>query len=149
MALFGAPVALEDHAFRAVQAALAIQETISGYSSQLQRDYDMTVRLRVGLNTGMVVVGRIGDDLRMDYTAIGNTTNLAARLQSMAEPGTILITEVTYRLIEDYIHAEGLGQVEIRGQFQPVAVYRVTSRQRWRSRLEINAERGLTTLVGR
>ncbi|WP_089721733.1 ATP-binding protein [Candidatus Entotheonella palauensis] len=149
MALFGAPAALEDHAFRAVQAALAIQETISGYSSQLQRDYGMTVRLRVGLNTGMVVVGRIGDNLRMDYTAIGNTTNLAARLEAMAEPGTILISRTTYRLIEAYVHAEALGPVEIKGQRQPIFVYQVTGRQRWRSRLEINAERGLTTLVGR
>ncbi len=149
MALFGAPVALEDHAFRAVQAALAIQETISGYSNQLQLSYGVTIQLRMGLNTGMVVVGRIGDDLRMDYTAIGNTTNLAARLQSMAKPGTILITDATYGLIEDYVHVDALGPVEVKGQHQPVVLYQVIGRQRWRSRLEINAERGLTALVGR
>jgi len=100
MALFGAPVALEDHAFRAVQAALAIQETVSGYSLQLQRQHGVEMHLRIGLNTGQVVVGRIGDDLRMDYTAVGNTTHLAARMQALAEPGTILLTEATHRLVD-------------------------------------------------
>jgi class 3 adenylate cyclase len=98
MALFGAPVALEDHALRAVQAALTMQETIRGYSGQFQREHGVAVHLRVGLNTGPVVVGRIGDDLRMDYTAVGNTTHLASRMQSLAEPGTIWITEATQNL---------------------------------------------------
>jgi class 3 adenylate cyclase/tetratricopeptide (TPR) repeat protein len=148
MALFGAPVALEDHAFRAVQAGLAIQETISGYSAQLQRNHGVQIRLRLGLNTGVVVVGRIGDDLRMDYTAVGNTTHLAARLQALAEPGMMLITEATHRLVEGYIHSEALGPVEVRGQHEPITVYRVTGRQR-RTRLEVSAERGLTQIVGR
>src|SRR5215510_9327403 len=99
MALFGAPIALEDHAFRGVQAALAIRETLSGYSEQLKQERGVELRLRLGLNTGLVVVGRIGDDLRMDYTAVGDTTHLASRMQSMAEPGTILITEATHRLV--------------------------------------------------
>jgi class 3 adenylate cyclase len=115
MALFGAPVALEDHALRAVQAGLALQETIRGYNAQLQRDHEVQLRLRLGLNTGLVVVGRIGDDLRMDYTAVGNTTHLAARLQALAEPGTMLITEATHRLVEGYVHSETLGPVEVRG----------------------------------
>jgi len=149
MALFGAPVALEDHAFRAIQAALAIQETIRGYSTQFRHDHGVEILLRLGLNTGLVVVGRIGDDLRMDYTAVGNTTHLAARLQTLAEPGTILITEATHRLVESYIRSEALGPVEVRGQREPVMVYKVTGRQRWRSRLEISAERGLVALVGR
>lgn len=100
MALFGAPVALEDHAFRGVQAALAIRETLSGYSEQLKRDRGVELQLRLGLNTGLVVVGRIGDDLRMDYTAVGDTTHLASRVQALAEPGTIMITEGTQRLVE-------------------------------------------------
>ena len=149
MALFGAPVALEDHAFRAVQAALAIQETIRGYSAQFRHDHGVEILLRLGLNTGLVVVGRIGDDLRMDYTAMGNTTHLAARLQTLAEPGTILITEATHRLVEAYIRSEALGPVEVRGQHEPVMVYKMTGRRRWRSRLEISAERGLAALVGR
>jgi len=148
MALFGAPVALEDHALRAVQAGLALQETIGGYNAQLQRDYGVQIRLRLGLNTGLVVVGRIGDDLRMDYTAVGNTTHLAARLQALAEPGTMLITEATHRLVEGYVHSEPLGPVEVRGQHEPVTVYKVLTRRR-RTRLEISAERGLTQIVGR
>jgi class 3 adenylate cyclase/tetratricopeptide (TPR) repeat protein len=148
MALFGAPVALEDHALRAVQAGLALQETIRGYNPQLQRDHGVQLRLRLGLNTGAVVVGRIGDDLRMDYTAAGNTTHLAARLQALAEPGTMLITEATHRLVEGYIRTEALGPVEVRGQHEPVTVYSVMARRR-RTRLEVSAERGLTRIVGR
>ena len=149
MALFGAPVALEDHAFRAVQAALTIQETIRGYSAQFQREHGAEVRLRVGLNTGPVVVGRIGDDLRMDYTAVGNTTHLAARMQTLAEPGTILVTEDVHRFVAGQVRSESLGPVEVKGQRAPVLVYKVTGRRRWRSRLDISAERGLTQLVGR
>ena len=149
MALFGAPVALEDHAFRAVQAALTIQETIGGYSTQFQRDHGVEIRIRLGLNTGLVVVGRIGDDLRMDYTAVGNTTHLASRMQTLAEPGTILITDAVHRLVGEYVRSETLGPVEVKGQREPVQVYKVTGQRRWRSRLEISAERGLTPLVGR
>ena len=149
MALFGAPVALEDHAFRAVHAALAIQETIAGYSIQLQRTHGVEMQLRLGLNTGLVVVGRIGDDLRMDYTAVGNTTHLAARMQTLAGPGMILLTEATHRLVEGYIRSEALGPVEVKGQRTPVQVYKVTGRRRWRSRLEVSAERGLSPFVGR
>jgi class 3 adenylate cyclase/predicted ATPase len=149
MALFGAPVALEDHAFRAVQAALTIQETIRGYSVRFQREHGAEVRLRVGLNTGPVVVGRIGDDLRMDYTAVGNTTHLAARMQSLAEPGTILLTEDVHRFVAGQIRSESLGRVEVKGQRAPVLVYKVTGRRPWRSRLDISAESGLTRLVGR
>jgi class 3 adenylate cyclase/tetratricopeptide (TPR) repeat protein len=149
MALFGAPVALEDHALRAVMAALRIQETINAYNEQLKAGRDVEILLRLGLNTGLVVVGRIGDDLRMDYTAVGDTTNVAARLQSLAEPGTILIGEATQRLVEGYIHGAAQGPVQIRGRTEPVRVYRVTGRRRGRSRLEVSIDRGLTPLVGR
>jgi class 3 adenylate cyclase/tetratricopeptide (TPR) repeat protein len=149
MALFGAPVALEDHAFRAVQAALAIRETIGGYSEQLKRERGVEMRLRLGLNTGLVVVGRIGDDLRMDYTAVGDTTHLAARMQALAEPDTILLTETTFRLVGPYIRSEPLGPAQVKGRSEPVSVYKVTGRRRGRTRLEVSAERGLTRLVGR
>src|SRR5215831_16779116 len=149
MALFGAPVALEDHALRGVQAALAIQETLTGYSEQLKRDRGVELRLRLGLNTGLVVVGRIGDDLRMDYTAVGDTTHLASRVQGVAEPGTILITEVTHGLVEGYVRTEGLEPVSVKGRSERVRVYRVMSRRRRRTRLEASADRGLTDLVGR
>ena len=149
MALFGAPVALEDHAFRGVQAALAIQETLSGYSEQLKRDRGVELDLRLGLNTGLVVVGRIGDDLRMDYTAVGDTTHLASRVQGVAEPGTILITEATHRLVEGYVRTEGLGPVAVKGRNDPIRLYRVMGRRRGRTRLDMRVDRGLTELVGR
>ena len=149
MALFGAPIALEDHPLRAVLAALAIQETVRGYGPDFHREHGVELRLRVGINTGPVVVGRIGDDLRMDYTAVGNTTHVAARMQTLAEPGDILIAETTHRFVEGYVLWEPRGPVEVRGQREPVAVYRVTGRRRWRSRLEMTAARGLTHLTGR
>ena len=149
MALFGAPIAVEDHPLRAVQAALAIQETIRGYSAQLARDHGADLRLRIGINTGPVVVGRIGDDLRMDYTAVGNTTHVAARMQAMAEPGSILMAEETHRFVQGYILCESLGRVDVRGQREPVVAYAVTGRRRWRSRLEMSAVRGLTQFAGR
>ena len=149
MALFGAPVALEDHALRGVEAALTIQETLSGYGTQLEQERGVEIQLRLGLNTGPVVVGRIGDDLRMDYTAVGDTTNLAARLQAMAEPGTIVISEATHRAVAGHVRAESLGSVPIKGRSQPVTAFRVTSRRRRRSHLEVRAERGLTPFVGR
>jgi class 3 adenylate cyclase/tetratricopeptide (TPR) repeat protein len=149
MALFGAPFALEDHGVRAVQAALAVQETIRGYGAQFQREHGMGLSLRIGINTGPVVVGRIGDDLRMDYTAVGNTTHIASRLQALAEPGAILVSDDTHRLVEGYVTSEPLGPIEVRGQRDRVNAYRVTGRRRWRSRLEMTASRGLTQLAGR
>jgi class 3 adenylate cyclase/tetratricopeptide (TPR) repeat protein len=149
MALFGAPVALEDHAFRGVQAALAIRETLSGYSEQLKQSRGVELQLRLGLNTGLVVVGRIGDDLRMDYTAVGDTTHLASRVQGLAEPGTIFITEATHRLVEGYVRSEALGPVPVKGRSEPVHVHRVIGRRRRRTRLEVSVERGLTELIGR
>jgi class 3 adenylate cyclase/tetratricopeptide (TPR) repeat protein len=149
MALFGAPLALEDHASRAVQAALAIRETVDGYSEQLKQELGVEIRLRLGLNSGLVVVGRIGDDLRMDYTAVGDTTNLAARMQALAEPGTILMTDATHRLVSAHVRWESLGSVLVKGRSAPVPAFKVIGRQRRRSRLEIGADLGLTGLVGR
>ncbi len=130
MALFGAPVALEDHALRAVQAALAIQETIAGFSEEIGQRWGIEIRVRVGMNTGPVVVGKIGDNLRMDYTAVGETTNLAARLQALAESGTILAGDATHRLVDGYVRGESLGPVPVRGLSQPVAVHRISGRHR-------------------
>ncbi len=149
MALFGAPVALEDHAVRAVQAALGILETMNGLSDEVKRERGVELRLRLGLNSGPVVVGRIGDDLRMDYTAVGDTTHLASRMQTLAEPGTILATEATHKLVEGHVRSEALGPVQIKGRSDPVSVFRIVGRRRRRTRLEISAEAGLTQLVGR
>jgi class 3 adenylate cyclase/tetratricopeptide (TPR) repeat protein len=149
MALFGAPIALEDHALRAVHAALAIQDTVAGYSRELDRELGVDLRLRIGINTGPVVVGRIGDDLRMDYTAVGDTTHLAARLQTLAEPGGVLVSEPTYRAVEGYVRADPMGPVPIKGRAEPVRVFNVTGRRGRRSRLEVSIERGLSPLAGR
>ena len=149
MALFGAPIALEDHALRAVYAALAIQETVTGYGREFEREQGIDLRLRIGINTGPVVVGRIGDDLRMDYTAVGDTTHLAARLQALAEPGTVLVSEASYRAVEGYVLAEALGPVAIKGRIEPVRVFKVTGRRQRRSRLAVRIEHGLSPLSGR
>lgn len=149
MALFGAPLAVEDHAVRAIQAALAIQETIRGYSERVKQERDVEIKLRIGLNSGLVIVGRIGDDLRMDYTAVGDTTNLAARVQATAEPGTIFITDATRRLAEGYIQCETMGTFRLKGRSEPEVLFRVTGRRRVGSRLEAKTERGFTKLVGR
>src|SRR5262249_24704344 len=99
MALFGAPIAHEDSPRRAVHAALGIQRALRDYGAQLQDERAVTVQMRIGLNTGTVVVGSIGDDLRMDYTAVGDTTNLAARMQTAARPGSVLVTEATHNAL--------------------------------------------------
>jgi class 3 adenylate cyclase/tetratricopeptide (TPR) repeat protein len=149
MALFGAPAAVENHAVRGAQAALAIHETLTGYGEQVKREHGFDIRLRIGLNTGLVVVGKIGDDLRMDYTAIGDTTHLASRMQMLAEPGTILVTQATRDLIDGYIRNESLGLIPVKGRSEPVHVYRLIGRRRALTRLAVSAERGLTELVGR
>ena len=106
MALFGAPVAHEDHARRAVLAALGLRRSLTEHHAELGAPHGVTCEVRMGLNTGVVVVGGIGDNLRMDYTAVGDTTNLAARLQQLADPGTILVSEATQRLVQGYVHLE-------------------------------------------
>jgi predicted ATPase/class 3 adenylate cyclase len=149
MALFGAPIAHEDHAVRAAAAALAIQKATREYGERLRRERDLDFALRIGLNTGPVVVGRIGDDLRMDYTAQGETVNLAARLQASAAPGGVLISEATHRLVGDYFVTEDRGEFTLKGLDRPVRAWAVTAQRSRRARFEVALERGLTPLVGR
>ena len=149
MALFGAPIAHEDHAQRAVHAALGIRQALEGYQAELQRRQGISFQVRQGLNTGLVVVGSIGNDLRMDYTAVGDTTNVAARLQAAADPGRILIAEATYRLVAGYFHTRSLGELALKGKAEPVGAWEVISARIARTRLEVEAERGLTPFVGR
>jgi AAA ATPase domain/Adenylate and Guanylate cyclase catalytic domain len=127
---------------------LAIQEAMQAYGERFQRDKAIDFRLRIGVNTGLVVVGRIGDNLRMDYTAQGDTTNLAARLQALAEPGTVLVSEPTYRLTQGYFTFRPLGARQIKGRASAM-VFEVTGRQPGRTRIDVAAEHGLTTFVGR
>ena len=149
MALFGAPLAHEDHAVRAGYAALAMQESVTRYGDALQRSQGVPIQIRVGLNSGEVVVRAIGSDLHMDYTAVGQTTHLAARMEQMAKPGSILITTETLRLAEGYIRATPLGPVPIKGLDAPVEVFELVGASGIRRRLQATAARGLTRFVGR
>ena len=149
MALFGAPIAHENHAQRACQAALAIQKALPPYRQELKDRYGIDFNMRIGLNSGPVVVGAIGDDLRMDYTAQGDTANLAARMEALAEPGTIYATENTFRLAEGLFRFEYLGPQAVKGKARPVGVYMPISPSGSRTRFDVNAERGLTPLMGR
>lgn len=149
MALFGAPIAHEDHAVRAVAAALAIQSAARDYGETLRRTRGLEFALRIGLNTGPVVVGKIGDDLRMDYTAQGETVNLAARLQAAAGAGEVMVSEATERLVSGYFVAEDRGRLELKGLPQPVRAFAVAGQRRRRARFALSVERGLTPLVGR
>jgi len=149
MALFGAPIAHENHAQRACQAALAIQKALPPYREELKERLGINFYMRIGLNSGPVVVGAIGDDLRMDYTAQGDTANLAARMEALAEPGTIYATENTFRLAEGLLRFEYLGMHTVKGKVMPVGVYRPISSSSNRTRFDVNAERGLTPFVGR
>ena len=114
MSLFGAPVAHEDHAQRACHSALSIQTFIGNYGEKVKKDYGVDFKLRIGLNSGPVVVGSIGDDLRMDYTAVGDTTNLASRLESMARPGTSMVSGHTHKLAREFFEFESLGKVQVK-----------------------------------
>jgi len=149
MALFGAPIAHEDHAQRAVRAALGIQRALENYQREMNRERALTFKVRQGLNSGLVVVGSIGSDLRMDYTAVGDTTNVAARLQQAAEPGSIVIGETTHRLVDDYFYTQPLGELSVRGKAEPIRGWTVAAAREGRTRLDAGAQRGLTPLVGR
>jgi len=149
MALFGAPIAHEDHAQRACHAALAIQKTLTPFRKKLESRYGIDFTMRIGINTGPVVVGAIGDDLRMDYTAQGDTANLAARMETLAEPGSVYVSGNTFALTEGFFRFEHLGSHKVKGKTEPVAVYRPIVVSSRRTRFDVNAERGLTPLVGR
>ena len=148
MALFGAPIAHEDHARRAVHAALGIARALTEYQGELA-PRGISFRARQGLNTGLVVVGSIGSDLRMDYTAVGDTTNVAARLQQVGEPGQVTISDATHRLIRGYFDTRPLGDLHLKGKAETVVAWEVVAAHEGRTRLEVEADRGLTPLVGR
>jgi len=149
MALFGAPIAHEDHAVRACYAALAMQEAIRRYSAEVRRVHGLEVQIRVGLNSGEVVVRAIGNDLHMDYSAIGQTTHLAARMEQLAPPGSIRLTAYTLRLVEGWVQVTPLGPVPVKGLPAPVEVGELVGAGPARTRLQAFAARGLTPFVGR
>jgi class 3 adenylate cyclase/tetratricopeptide (TPR) repeat protein len=149
MALFGAPIAHEDHALRAVHAALGIRGALAAFRDDVRERLRLDFEVRQGLNTGLVVVGAIGNDLRMDYTAVGDTTNVAARLLQAAERGRVLVSDATHRLIDGYFDTRPLGQLALKGKASPVPAWEVTAPRAQRSRLDVESTRGLTPYVGR
>jgi class 3 adenylate cyclase/tetratricopeptide (TPR) repeat protein len=149
MALFGAPIAHEDHAVRACYAALRMQESLERYAEDTRRAHGVEVQNRVGLNSGEVVVRSVGSDLRMDYTAVGQTTHLAARMEQLAPPGALRLTADTVRLAEGYIDVKSLGPVPVKGLSDPIEVFELKGAGSARTRLQAAALRGLTRFVGR
>jgi class 3 adenylate cyclase/tetratricopeptide (TPR) repeat protein len=149
MALFGAPIAHEDHAARACYAALAMQTALRRYAEEVRRTQGLLVQIRVGLNSGEVVVRTIGNDLHMDYSAVGQTTHLAARMEQLAAPGSILLTIATLRLVEGLVQVNALGPTPIKGLTEPVDVSELLGVTAFRRRLQATATRGLTRFVGR
>ncbi len=149
MALFGAPLAHEDHAVRACYAALRMQESIRRYTEDVRRSHGIALQIRVGLNSGEVVVRAIGNDLHMDYTAVGQTTHLAARMEQLATPGSNLLTAETLRLAEGFVQVKPLGPIPVKGMEAPIEVYEMIGAGPVRRRLEAAAARGLTRFVGR
>jgi class 3 adenylate cyclase len=149
MALFGAPIAHEDHAVRACYAALALQAALRRYSDEVRRTHGLPVDFRVGLNSGEVVVRAIGNDLHMDYSAIGQTVHLAARMEQLAMPGSIRLTPATLRLVEGLVQVNALGPIPVKGLTEPVEVFELVGASAVRQRLQAAVARGHTRFVGR
>jgi class 3 adenylate cyclase/tetratricopeptide (TPR) repeat protein len=149
MALFGAPIAHEDHALRACYAALAMQAAMRAYTDDVRRTRGLELRMRVGLNSGEVVVRAIGNDLHMDYSAVGETTHLAARMEQLATPGSVRLSAATLRLVDGLVRVTALGPVPVKGLAEPVEVFELVSASQLRRRLQAAAARGLTPFVGR
>ena len=149
MALFGAPIAHEDHALRACYAALYLQGELRRHADQLRVKRGLNFGVRIGLNSGEVVVGKIGDDLRMDYTAQGHTVGLAARTEQLTESGCVYITEYTNRLVEGFFKVRDLGTSSVKGVNQPLRIYELVGFREYQSRIDISRERGFSRFIGR
>jgi class 3 adenylate cyclase/tetratricopeptide (TPR) repeat protein len=149
MALFGAPIAHEDHAQRACYAALHLHKELAAYAAELRRSEGVNLSVRIGLNSGEVVVGAIGEDLGMEYTAVGHTVGLAQRMEQLAEPGKSYLTRHTAALVEGYLALEDLGEFEVKGASDPLHVYELQGVGSARGRLDISKARGFSRFVGR
>ena len=151
MALFGAPIALEDAPQRAIRAAMAIHREMTRFNEKLKAEKGdiPPLRMRIGIHTGPVVVGTLGNDLRVEFKAVGDTVNLASRMEQIAEPGTTYVSDDTFKLTEGFFRFEALGEKEIKGKEKPIRVYQVIAPSTRRTRFDVSAERGLTPLVGR
>ncbi len=151
MALFGAPIALEDAPQRAIRASLSIHRELVQFNEKMRREKAglPLLRMRAGINTGPVVMGTLGNDLRVDFKVAGDTVNLASRMEGLAEPGTTYVTAETFKLTEGFFRFEGLGKKEIKGKAEPIEVFRVIAPSNRRTRFDVNAEQGLTPFIGR
>jgi class 3 adenylate cyclase/tetratricopeptide (TPR) repeat protein len=151
MALFGAPIALEDAPQRAIRSSLSVHREIAKFSDRLKQEKKIyaPIKMRIGIHTGPVVVGTIGNDLRVEFKAVGDTVNLASRIESLAEPGTTYVTEATYKLTEGLFLFEVLGEKQIKGKQEAVETYQVIGPSTRRTRFDVSANRGLTSFVGR
>jgi len=151
LALFGAPIALEDAPQRAIRSALAVHREMAKFSDKLKQEGQgiPPLKMRIGIHTGPVVVGTLGNDLRVEFKAVGETVNLASRMQGLAEPGATYVTEDTFKLAEGYFRFEALGERKVKGKEASVKVYRVIASSTRRTRFDVSAERGLTPFVGR
>jgi class 3 adenylate cyclase/tetratricopeptide (TPR) repeat protein len=151
MALFGAPIALEDAPQRAIRSGHAIHREMARFGDTIKKERSglPQLRMRIGIHTGPVVVGTLGNDLRVEFKAVGDTVNLASRMEGLAEPGTTYVTEDTFKLTEGFFRFEALGAKAIKGKDLPVKTYRVISPSPRRTRFDVTAERGLTPFVGR
>ena len=150
LAFFGAPIALEDAPQRAIRSALAIHNEMIRFNEKIKKSKPIPpVLLRIGINTGPVVVGTMGNDLRVQFTAMGDTINMASRMEGLAEPGTTFVTEETFKLTEGFFRFEALGRKKVKGKKQPLNVYRVIAPRTRRTRFDVSAERGLTPFLGR
>jgi predicted ATPase/class 3 adenylate cyclase len=151
MALFGAPIALEDAPLRAIRSAMSIHRGMAKFSDKIKEETEgiPPLKMRVGIHTGPVVVGTLGNDLRVEFKAVGETVNFASRMEGLAEPGATYVTEDTFKLTEGFFRYEALGEKEVKGKEEPVNVYRVIAPSTRRTRFDVSAERGLTPFVGR
>ena len=151
MALFGAPIALEDAPQRAIRSALAVHREMAQFNDKLKQERKSIppLKMRIGVHTGPVVVGTLGNDLRVEFKAVGETVNLASRMEGLSEPGATYVTQDTFKLTEGFFRFEGLGEREVKGKKEPINVYRAIAPSTRRTRFDVSAERGLTTFVGR
>jgi len=151
VALFGAPIALEDAPQRAIRSAMAIHREMARFSDRIKQEREgmPPLKMRIGINTGPVIVGTLGNDLRVEFKAVGDTVNLTSRMQELAEPGTTYVTEETFKLTEGLFRFEALGEKAVKGKEEPVNVYRAVAPSTRRTRFDVSAERGLTPFVGR
>jgi len=151
MALFGAPIALEDASQRAIRSALAIHREMAIFSDRMKQTIKSipSLKMRIGIHSGPVVVGTLGNNLRVEFKAVGDTVNLASRMEGLAAPGSTFVTGDTFNLTEGFFRFEALGAKEVKGKKEPVKIYRVIAPSGRRTRFDVSAERGLTRFVGR